>query len=154
MPTIKVSHRFPYPAEQVYRLAKQVERFPQFMEDLDRVEVLERDESGPTLTRWSGRVKIASITRELVWTERDRWDDQEMSCSFAMEQGDLKSYHGVWRFKAEDGSCLSELEVEFELGIPMLGPLVEQLVADRLRENLNQLMQALEKLCEKELGQP
>ncbi len=152
MPTIKVTHQFPYPADQVYRLAKEVERFPQFMEDLDKVEVLERDASGPTLTRWSGRVQIASLTRELVWTERDRWDDGELTCSFEMEQGDLKSYRGVWRFRSHDGACLSELEVNFELGIPMLGPLVEQLVADRLRENLTQLMKALESLCQAELG--
>jgi ribosome-associated toxin RatA of RatAB toxin-antitoxin module len=62
------------PLDRVYALAKDVESFPEFMPDVESLEIVERSDDGSrTVTRWVGIAKEFRI--KIKWTEEDLWDD-------------------------------------------------------------------------------
>ncbi|MBV8601994.1 MAG: cyclase, partial [Candidatus Eremiobacteraeota bacterium] len=71
MPYVEVTISVAAPARDVYELAKQQERFPEFMPDVESVTVLERRPDA-IVTRWKTLVEEAPIE----WTEEDRFDDE------------------------------------------------------------------------------
>ncbi len=124
--------------ERVYALAKDVERFPQFMPDLDSVTVIERHATG-TVTEWVGRVQ----GRRIRWVEEDEWDDARRVCAFKLRSGDFSKYEGTWRFEETPEGVLTSMEVEFEMDIPLAGALLSSLVKVLMRKNCESMLAAL-----------
>jgi len=133
--------------EAVYRVAQRVERFPDVLPDLDKVEVLENDGNGTVKTSWTGTIKVGPLTRQISWIELDHWDDEGLRCSFELVEGDMKTYDGTWVFAADGDGCEVKLSVNFELGVPMLGALVNRMVDQLMQNNCDELLAALEKLA-------
>lgn len=126
------------PRDRVYAMAKDVERFPQFMPDLESVTVLERTPSG-TLTQWVGVVQ----GRKIRWVEEDAWDDAAYTCRFRQRTGDFSRYEGSWVFEATPGGTRTSLAVDFELDIPLAGALLSSLVKVLMRKNCESMLAAL-----------
>lgn len=137
------------PLEEVYRRAKRVEDFPQFMPDLERVTVLERDGDLPLVTEWVGRVE----GRRIRWVEEDRWDDARYLCRFRQREGDFDRYEGTWSFAPELGGTRTTITVEFEFGIPLIGALLSGLLRTKMRENLDGMLRALQAELERPGGE-
>lgn len=146
MARIAVSLRIPKGVEVVYEKAKDIEALARFLPDLEEVRVLKR-EGQEVESFWKGRFQ----GREVKWTERDIWDDTKKECQFFALEGDFKKYEGVWRFR-EDGpsSTLVELEIEYDLGIPLVGALIHAFLKKKMEENALAMLQALEKALEEE----
>ena len=132
------------PLEAVYRLAKRVEEFPQFMPDLERVTVLERRDGVPTVTEWVGVVE----GRRIRWVEEDVWDDGRHSCRFRQRDGDFERYEGTWAFTPDAGGTRTSIVVEFEFGIPLIGSLLSTVLRVKMRENLDRMLEALRRQLE------
>jgi ribosome-associated toxin RatA of RatAB toxin-antitoxin module len=126
------------PLDRVYALAKDVERFPQFMPDLERVTILERTATG-TVSEWVGVVQ----GRRIRWVEDDEWDDAGHVCVFAQRSGDFTRYGGEWRFEAAPEGTRTSLWVEYELDIPLAGALLSTLVKVLMRKNCESMLNAL-----------
>lgn len=124
--------------DRVYALAKDVERFPHFMPDLESVTVLERLPTG-TVTRWVGVVQ----GRKIRWVEEDAWDDARHVCVFRQRSGDFNRYEGSWVFEAMPDGTRTSLAVDFELDIPLAGPLLSSLVKVLMRKNCESMLAAL-----------
>lgn len=135
------------PPDVVYRAAKQVERFPEVLPDVDEVTILADDGQGNVKTSWVGTIKVGPMSRQIKWVELDHWDDEKLSCTFELVEGDMKTYDGSWAFAADGKGCTVTLTVEFELGVPMLGALVNRMVDQLMQQNCDQLLVALEKLA-------
>jgi ribosome-associated toxin RatA of RatAB toxin-antitoxin module len=86
------------------------------------------------------------MSKQVKWTERDHWDADGLSCKFELVEGDMKTYDGLWTFSEADGSCNVELNVNFELGIALLGPMIGKIVDQLMQQNCDELLEALEKL--------
>jgi ribosome-associated toxin RatA of RatAB toxin-antitoxin module len=127
--------------------AKQFTRYPEFMPNLDRVEILEFDETGPRKSHWVSTVNVGPLKRQFKWTETDSWDDENRNCSFDLVEGDMKTYKGSWSFTPQNDGCLVELKVQFELGIPMLSPMINNIVNQLMQQNCDALLEALDQLC-------
>jgi ribosome-associated toxin RatA of RatAB toxin-antitoxin module len=134
-------------AQTVFAAAQEVERFPEVMPDLNSVAVLEDDGQGNTVTKWDGTVAVGPLKRSISWTERDRWDSENLLCTFELIEGDMKKYSGTWAFSSNHSGCLVELTVDFELGIPMLGPLVNNIVEKIMQDNCDALLAALDHMA-------
>lgn len=147
MTQITATRRIPLPPEQVFNAAQQVERFPELLPNVDRVTVLENDGAGHTVTRWEGTISLGPLTRQVRWTERDEWDDAERTCRFELVEGDMRKYSGVWIFAGDGDGCRVTLDVDFELGIPMLGPMILRIVDQLMQDNCERLLEALEQLA-------
>ena len=136
------------PLERVYALAKDVESFPQFMPDVESIHVAERSVDGQrTVTDWVG---VASDFKlKIRWTEEDLWDDAAHTCHFSLVKGDFQKYGGVWTFTSEaEGQTKYASAIDYELDIPLIGPLLKSLVAKLMRENTQRILDAIKRRAE------
>ena len=79
------------PKEAVYNLLKNMECFPEFMENVKQVTLLEgrRDR---TITEW----EIDLDNTAIIWKQENIFDDRQMSIKFKMLEGDFGRYEGEW----------------------------------------------------------
>ncbi|MFW5866463.1 MAG: type II toxin-antitoxin system RatA family toxin [Armatimonadota bacterium] len=135
------------PVDDVYAIAKNVERFPEFMKDLEDVEILE--EQGPRrISHWVGRIE--EFNRTLEWTEEDYWDDEEHSCRFEMIEGDFTEYGGRWTFEEDVAGTLVKLTVDYEYAVPLIGPLIKKLLHRKVQQNCDNMLAAIKQQAEKD----
>ncbi len=146
MPTIESQVSVAAPVERVYEIARDIERFPEFMADVVEVEILEQTPERQ-VSRWVGLIK--ELNRKINWTEEDFWDEESRSCEFRMLEGDYTSYGGSWKFEPEGDGCLVTLVVEFEYEVPLVGALIKNLLKRKMQENCDSMLAALKAEAEK-----
>lgn len=138
MAQVQASTVIAVPLDDVYRLAKDVEAFPEFMPDLESVRILERH-NGNTVSEWVAVVQ----GRKIRWMEVDEWDDARHLCTFTQREGDFTVYRGAWGFEAVPEGTRTTLAVEFELNVPLAGALLSNLLKVLMRKNLESMLAAL-----------
>jgi coenzyme Q-binding protein COQ10 len=143
MPYVESSIVIEAPARAVYELAKEQERFPEFMPDVESVTVLERH-SGHMLTRWKTLVEEAPIE----WTEEDRFDEDALRIDYKLLEGDLDKFEGSWTFSENGGRTHVVLGVEYDFGVPTLAELIGPTLERKVRENSEMMLAALKREAE------
>jgi len=142
LPTLQHQIRIDAPPDAVYAVARDNERFPDFMPDVQRITVLERSEDGSRqLVEWVGLIPAFKLT--VKWTEEDLWDDVERTCRFRQVKGDFNEYGGLWRFVPDGDGCRFESEMTYELEIPTIGPLIRGVVRKIMDTNVQRLQAAI-----------
>lgn len=131
------------PPREVYELAKEQERFPDFMPDVETVTVLERH-AGYIVTRWKTLVEDAPIE----WTEEDRFDEFAPRIDYKLIEGDLDRFEGAWTFEESAGRTRVRLTVEYDFGVPTLAELIGPTLAKKVRENCAMMLAALKSEAE------
>jgi ribosome-associated toxin RatA of RatAB toxin-antitoxin module len=131
------------PARAVYELAKQQERFPEFMPDVESVTVLEREPSR-LVTRWKTLVEDAPIE----WTEVDRFDDAALRVDYRLIDGDLERFEGSWTFESRGGRTHVLLTVDYDFGVPTLAELIGPTLQKKVEENSRMMLAALKREAE------
>jgi ribosome-associated toxin RatA of RatAB toxin-antitoxin module len=148
MPHIENQVTIHAPLDRVFALARDVEAFPRFMPDVESVAVTERSPDGSrTVTDWVG---VASDFKLKVrWTEEDVWDEAAHTCRFHQLKGDYTAYGGLWTFAAEGpGVTRFESAIDYELDIPLIGPLLKAVVARLMRDNTQKILEAIKARAE------
>jgi ribosome-associated toxin RatA of RatAB toxin-antitoxin module len=143
MPFVECSIDIAAPAPVVYELAKEQERFPEFMPDVETVVVLERHPDH-VVTRWKTLVEDAPIE----WTEDDRFDDAGLRIDYALIEGDLDTFEGAWTFEQRGGVTRVVLSVEYDFGVPTLAELIGPTLEKKVRENAEMMLAALKREAE------
>lgn len=133
------------PARRVYELAKDQERFPQFMPDVEKVTILERRTNG-VISRWKTLVEEAPIE----WTEEDRFDDAALRIDYQLLEGDLDKFEGAWTFEHHEGATHVVLGVDYDFGVPTLAELIGPTLEKKVRENGEMMLAALKRQAESE----
>lgn len=147
MPRIEETVEIAAPLETVWAVAQDVESFPEFMPDVRSLKVLERSPDGlRTVTEWEGIIK--EFKRTVRWTEEDVWDPQARTCAFRMLKGDFDSYEGLWTFTEEDGKVCFHCVVDYEYDVPLIGPLIKNIVALKMKQNAANILQAIKARAE------
>jgi ribosome-associated toxin RatA of RatAB toxin-antitoxin module len=148
MPRVENAVTINADVETVYRTAKDVERFPEFMPDVKSVRVLERSDDGQrTVVEWVGL--IAEFKTTVKWVEEDRWNDTAHTCDFSLVSGDFKQYGGRWEFTPTPQGTRFTSVVDYEYDIPLIGPLIKALILKKMRENVDRLQAALKERIER-----
>jgi coenzyme Q-binding protein COQ10 len=143
MPYVETSIAIAAPARVVYDLAKEQERFPEFMPDVETVTVLERHPDH-LITRWKTLVEEAPIE----WIEEDRFDDVNLRIDYKLLEGDLDKFEGAWTFTENGGSTHVLLGVEYDFGVPTLAELIGPTLERKVRENSDMMLAALKAQAE------
>jgi coenzyme Q-binding protein COQ10 len=138
MPYVECTIAIAAPARAVYELAKDQERFPEFMPDVETVKVLERH-ADRVISRWKTLVEEAPIE----WTEEDRFDDGALRIDYALLEGDLDTFQGAWTFEERDGLTHVLLTVEYDFGVPTLAELIGPTLQKKVLENSEMMLNAL-----------
>lgn len=135
------------PVERVYQIARDIERFPEFMDDVVEVTILEQTPERQ-VSRWVGLIE--EFKRTLEWTEEDFWNEEERSCEFRMLEGDFSAYGGTWRFAEDEEGTLATLVVEYEYNVPLIGALIKKLLHKKVQANCDNMLAAIKAEAEKE----
>lgn len=144
MPYVETSIEIAAPARKVYELAKEQERFPEFMPDVESVTVLERHPDY-ILTKWKTLVEEAPIE----WVEEDRFNDGHERIDYKLLEGDLDKFEGAWTFKETDGLTKVVLSVDYDFGVPVLAELIGPTLQRKVQENSEMMLAALKREAEK-----
>ncbi len=150
MPRIEQALMVAAPPEKVYSVARNVEQFPLFMEDLQSLTILEGSpQENRTVTEWVGIIRAFKM--KLRWKQEDIWNDAELRDDFRQLEGDLDRMEGSWVFAPQpDGATRFESVVDYEINVPMVGPMVKGLVKKLMTENLQATLEAIAKRAEEE----
>jgi coenzyme Q-binding protein COQ10 len=149
MPYVECSIDVAAPAATVYELAKEQERFPEFMPDVETVIVLERHPDR-VITRWKTLVEDAPIE----WTEEDRFDDERRRIDYALIEGDLDTFEGSWTFEQDGPITRVILGVDYDFGVPTLAELIGPTLEKKVRENSEMMLAALKTEAESRVPAP
>jgi hypothetical protein len=91
---------------------------PSRLPDLASVSV----QPGPQrVSAWAIRFRDGLIR----WQQRDDCDPRALTIGFGQTAGDFGSWRGSWRVSAIPEGCHIVFEARFDIGVPMLGQLVE-----------------------------
>ena len=147
MPHIENSVSINASLEKVFALARDAESFSQFMPDVESVSVSERSPDGSRMvTDW---VAVASDFKLKVrWTEEDLWDEAAHTCRFTQLKGDYTAYGGLWTFTAEGETTVFHSAIDYELDIPLIGPLLKAVVARLMQSNTQKILEAIKSHAE------
>jgi len=143
MPFVETTIVIEAPAREVYELAKNQERFPEFMPDVESVVILER-EPHRMISSWKTLVEDAPIE----WTEEDLFDDIALRVDYKLLEGDLDTFEGSWTFEETDGQTFVTLGVEYDFGVPTLAELIGPTLHRKVRENSEMMLAALKREAE------
>jgi ribosome-associated toxin RatA of RatAB toxin-antitoxin module len=132
------------PARDVYELAKDQERFPEFMPDVELVTVLERN-GERVVSRWKTLVEDAPIE----WIEEDIFDDAALRVDYKLLEGDLDTFEGTWTFEERDGATHVDLSIEYDFGVPTLAELIGPTLHKKVQENGEMMLVALKNEAER-----
>jgi ribosome-associated toxin RatA of RatAB toxin-antitoxin module len=136
------------PARDVYELAKDQERFPDFMPDVETVTILERNGTR-IVSRWKTLVEEAPIE----WIEEDIFDDVGLRVDYRLLEGDLDTFEGSWTFEERDGATHVTLGVEYDFGVPTLAELIGPTLHKKVQENSEMMLAALKREAETAVAQ-
>jgi ribosome-associated toxin RatA of RatAB toxin-antitoxin module len=143
MPYVESTIVVAAPARVVYELAKDQERFPEFMPDVETVTVIARSPES-AISRWKTLVEEAPIE----WTEEDRFDDVALRIDYKLLEGDLDKFEGAWTFEHSDGVTHVVLGVDYDFGVPTLAELIGPTLEKKVRENSEMMLAALKREAE------
>lgn len=149
MPTVENTVWSPAPLEKLYAVAKDNEKFPEFMSDVKSVTVVESD-GRRVVSDWSAVVPTFRL--KVRWRQEDVWDDATRTCRFRQISGDYDKLEGVWTFREENGGTRFDSFCEYEYNVPTLGPLVKKVVHALVIKNLDNVLQAIAKRAEELSG--
>jgi ribosome-associated toxin RatA of RatAB toxin-antitoxin module len=135
--------------DEVYLLAKDMEKFPDFMPDVQSVTVTRREDS-MTLTDWVTEIDGT----EILWTEEDRFDDVRRRIQYRLLEGDLDKFEGEWRFDPVDEGTRVVLTVDFDFGIPELVNLIGDILTLKVGENSEMMLKSMKDRVEGKAGTP
>ena len=148
MPRIEQSLMIDAPVERVYAIARDVEKFPSYMDDLESLTVLERSDDGNrTVTKWVGLVR--QFKMKLKWTQEDVWDPATHRDDFKALEGDVDELSGYWQFTEANGNTRFDSLVDYEVNVPLVGALVKQIIRKLMEQNLDAQMRAIKAEAEK-----
>ena len=152
MPRIEQSIQIHAPVEKVYRVARDIESFPEFMGDLESLTVLERSEDGNrTVTQWVGLIREFKMS--IKWTQEDVWDETRHRDEFKLIKGDMDKMEGTWEFTPEgEADTRFDSVLEYEYNVPLIGPMVKSLIRKKMTDNLAANMDAIKRRSEAGAG--
>ncbi len=143
------------PLSVVWPLARDVERYPEIMPDLQSLKIIEsQDQGGGTqrvVSEWKGRIK--QLNRSIDWVEEDIWSEAEHTCHFWQLRGDFSEYKGDYLFSDEGGKTRVQLKVTYRFDIPLLGALMHKVIQKIMQDNANNMLASLKAEAEKRAAQ-
>lgn len=145
MPNVKTSVWIDAPLDRVYAIARDNRAFPDFMEDVDSLEVTNETET-QVVSDWVGRVPAFNL--KVRWTQQDNWDHENHTCTFIQLKGDYDKMVGVWKFSAEGEGTRFESDLDYEYSVPGLGPLVGKVIYGLVVKNIEGVLGAIKKRAE------
>jgi uncharacterized membrane protein len=133
------------PVDRVYQIARDIEKFPEFMDDVESVEILEQTPE-KQVSKWGSIIK--EFNRTITWTEADYWDDAARTCRWEQLEGDFTRYEGEWQFVSDGEGTIARLTIDYEYTVPLIGALIQGLLLKKMQANVQSMLEAIKARAE------
>ena len=127
------------PASEAFRIVEEIERFPDFMENVTTVEVLSND-GKKKLAAWEMVIDEAPLN----WIEEAVYDKKKLRVEFRSTEGVFDRFDGFWQGHAKPSGCTVELQLEYEVGLPEIEDIIGPILKKRLTANLELMLKCIE----------
>lgn len=144
MPYVECKTTIKGEPKAIFEIIKDMAGYPKFMKNLVSVEILEEG-ADYDVSHWVSDVD----GRKIVWTERDNFYPEDLKITYAQTAGDLKKMEGAWTIVPGSEGAEVTLSVDFEFGIPMIAGLLNPILKRKVRENSENMLQAIKEQIEK-----
>lgn len=144
MPYVECKTTIKGDPKAIFEIIKDMAGYPKFMKNLVSVEILEQG-ADYDVSHWVSDVD----GRKIVWTERDNFYPEDLKITYAQTNGDLKKMEGAWTIIPGAEGAEVTLAVDFEFGIPMIAGLLNPILKRKVRENSENMLQAIKEQIEK-----
>jgi ribosome-associated toxin RatA of RatAB toxin-antitoxin module len=84
------------------------------------------------------------------WTEDEWWNLESLTSTFELVDGDFKHYKGDWAFTPSDSGTKIRMTLDFDLGLPLVGPLIVKLLDKIMQNNIDGMLKAIKERAESE----
>jgi len=145
MPSVDTSIWINAPLDRVYEIAKDNESYPEFINDVQSVTVIEK--SGDRVVADYVGI-VPQFLLKVRWRQEDLWDDTTHSSRFRQIQGDYDRLEGTWAFTEEKGGVTFTQHLDYEYNVPTLGALVKKVIHGIVVKNLENIGVAIKKRAE------
>jgi len=135
--------------DAVWDAAKDIEGLSDFIDNLESIKVLEREEAEGVLitsSRWVAL--LPEFHRKVTWTERDEWHAAERVCRFVQTEGDYDRYEGTWSFVEQSDGVQVTLTISYDYDVPLIGPLIRALVLRKMQDSVDATQAGLKRRVE------
>lgn len=149
MPTVETSVLIDAPLDHVYAIAKDNEKFPEFMSDVKSITPVE-SEGNRIVCDWVGLVPQFML--KVRWRQEDVWDDETHRCAFRQVSGDYDHLEGTWSFTEVSGKTRFDSVVDYEYNVPTLGALVKKVIHNIVVKNMEGVLEAIKARAESTAG--
>lgn len=124
--------------EKAYSEIKDIEKYPDYMESISSIEVLQRD--GQSITaRWNGSIDGAPLT----WIQKNELFDHKQEVYFEALEGDFEIFKGKWSIGSHKNKLLLQLEIEYRLGIPVIEDVLGPILSEKIKNNSIAMLEAI-----------
>jgi len=130
--------------EIIYDLLKDLEKFPAFIRDIKSIRIMKRKRN-VMITEW----KISIDGVDVIWTEEDTFDDQDMRIKFRMLEGDYDKYEGEWAIEDTPAGVRLRLFANIDWGAPRLVKYVKPILERKTRQAFRTFLMAIKKEIER-----
>jgi ribosome-associated toxin RatA of RatAB toxin-antitoxin module len=136
---LTVSRRVAASIEDAYRIVIEIEQFPEFMDNVESVEILSTEGARKTIA-WTMIIDDAPLD----WTEEVSYDDKQFRVDFRAIDGIFERFDGYWQVFPEATGSRIDLDLEYELGLPEIAHIISPILKDRLLVNLEAMLTAIQ----------
>jgi len=145
MPSVDTSIWISAPMDRVYEIAKDNASYPEFINDVQSVTVIEK-QGNRVVADYVGIVP--QFLLKVRWRQEDLWDDATHSSKFRQLQGDYDRLEGTWSFAEEKDGVRFTQHLDYEYNVPTLGVLVKKVIHGLVVKNLENIGAAIKKRAE------
>jgi ribosome-associated toxin RatA of RatAB toxin-antitoxin module len=138
--TIQMTRKLNRPAEEAFHIVEDIERFPDFMPNVNVIELLE-SEGGRKVARWDTTIDDAP----LEWIEEGLYDVENLRVDFRALEGVFDRFDGYWQVAPDGQGSRVTFELVYEIGLPEIEDIVGPLLRERMIENAESMLDAIER---------
>ncbi len=136
---ISISRRIQRPAAEVFEIVEDLERFPEFMPNVTSIRVIESSQD-KKVAEWETVIDETPLT----WTEEGIYDRDNYVVRFRAVEGVFDRFDGHWEVVPDGNNSRVTLELDYEIGLPEIEELISPILRERLLENAESMLRALE----------
>jgi len=137
---IAMSRQLKQSSVKAFQVVEDLERFPEFMPNVNSLTLLEVD-GNRKVAAWDIMIDDAPLS----WIEEGIYDKQNLIVHFRSLEGVFDRFDGYWQVTPEGEDSRVTFELIYEIGLPEIEEIVGPILRDRLIENAESMLEAIEK---------
>ena len=126
--------------DAAYKLVVDVERFPEFMDSVMRVEVTEST-ADRKVAIWETLIDGAPLD----WVEEGVYRPEARRVDFRAIDGIFDRFDGYWQVEDDGAGCRVDLQLDYAVGLDEIEDIIGPILKQRLTENLQSMLDGLER---------